>query len=494
MRNKKKSQISVLLLILLGLSIGFAALATTLKINGSATITKNTWNIYWDNIANQDVVTPTTSEIVSEDANHPNNIVTFEVTFDKPGDYYEFTVDAVNAGTLDAEIIGIEKKYNDTVIPEEEDPNNRVVPTYLKYEVTYADGSAIAIGNKLAKAPNPTAVPPVYTTKTYKIRVEYDKDAVTNADINNQVGNVTHEFSFKVDYGQATPSGDEEDDSAIAARIAEIEADPDEYRNADQSVSNPDIGLDENGNVINLDLWKSESDYCSHHVTTSPNWGDGDSLMDNKAYSKRVVYNDQGIGTEVNEITLGAPGCHTLATASESIVNGEMTNPIPAYILLDGEDHFYPVTETIYTFALYDYVEQPITKFPNLPKTVKVIGEDTFHYLGMFENVEIPKRITEIGSSAFNGAYASGENNTLTFENGSKLVKIDNHAFAGNYLNGTIELPSLVRYIGKDAFSDNSDLNTVRVPTAAEYFTNCTWPDSSDSCDSFDEGVTLIRY
>ena len=205
MRNKKKSQISVLLLILLGLSIGFAALATTLKINGSATITKNTWNIYWDNIANQDGVTPTTSEIVSEDANHPNNIVTFEVTFDKPGDYYEFTVDAVNAGTLDAEILSIEKKYNDTVIPEEEDPNNRVVPAYLKYEVTYADGSAIAIGNKLAKAQDLTSTPPVYTTKTYKIRVEYDKDAVTNSDINNQVGNVTHEFSFKVDYGQAQP-------------------------------------------------------------------------------------------------------------------------------------------------------------------------------------------------------------------------------------------------------------------------------------------------
>ena len=203
MRNKKKSQISVLLLILLGLSIGFAALATTLKINGSATITKNTWNIYWDNIANQDGVTPTTSEIVSEDANHPNNIVTFEVTFDKPGDYYEFTVDAVNAGTLDAEILSIEKKYNDTVIPE---TGTSPLPSYLKYEVKYADDTLPAIGDGLAKAQDLTSNPPVYTTKTYKIRVEYDKDAVTNADINNQVGNVTHEFSFKVDYGQGAPA------------------------------------------------------------------------------------------------------------------------------------------------------------------------------------------------------------------------------------------------------------------------------------------------
>ena len=201
MRNKKKNQISVLLLILLGISIGFAALATTLKINGSTTITKNTWNIYWDNIDNQDGVTPTTSEIVDEDATHKNNIVNFAVTFDKPGDYYEFTVDAVNAGTLDAEILSIEKKYNDTLIPE---TGTSPVPSYLKYEVTYADGSAIAIGNKLAKAQDLTSNPPVYTTKTYKIRVEYDKDAVTKADINNQVGNVTHTFSFKIDYGQAT--------------------------------------------------------------------------------------------------------------------------------------------------------------------------------------------------------------------------------------------------------------------------------------------------
>jgi hypothetical protein len=110
----------------------------------------------------------------------------------------------------------------------------------------------------------------------------------------------------------------------------------------------------------------------------------------------------------------------------------------------------------------------------------------------MFENVEIPKRITEIGLAAFNGAYVYEGNNILTFENGSKLVKIDNYAFASDYLNGTIELPSLVRYIGTGAFLYNSDLNTVRVPTAAEYVTNCTGPYSS--CDSFDEGVTLIRY
>ena len=203
MKNKKRDKLFILVIILLGITIGYAALTSTLKINGSTAVTKNTWNIYWDNIANQDGVTPTTSQIVSENANHPNNIVTFSVTFDKPGDYYEFEVDAVNAGTLDAEIIDIEKKYNDTVIPE---TGTSPLPSYLKYEVKYTDNTDISVGDRLDKAEDLTSNPPVYTIRTYKIRVEYDKDAVTNSDINNQVGDVTHEFSFKVDYGQATPA------------------------------------------------------------------------------------------------------------------------------------------------------------------------------------------------------------------------------------------------------------------------------------------------
>lgn len=205
MQNKKKNRILFLFLVLLIISIGYAALAANLKINGTTRINKNTWNIYWDNIHNESGVTSTLSEIVSEDANNQNNIVNFTVILDKPGDFYEFEVDAVNAGTIDAEIVNIEKKYNDTLIPEVEDEENRVVPAYLKYEVKYADDEDISVGDKLLKAPDLTANPPVLTKRTYKIRVEYDRAAVTNADVNNQVGTVSHSFSFSVQYGQATP-------------------------------------------------------------------------------------------------------------------------------------------------------------------------------------------------------------------------------------------------------------------------------------------------
>ena len=48
MRNKKSKKYLWLLLLLLAVSIGYAAISTTLKITGSATVTKQTWNVYWD--------------------------------------------------------------------------------------------------------------------------------------------------------------------------------------------------------------------------------------------------------------------------------------------------------------------------------------------------------------------------------------------------------------------------------------------------------------
>ena len=211
MRNKKRNRILFLLILLLGIGIGFAALATTLKINGSATINKNTWNIYWDNVANETGVTPETHpQITADENNVPKTLLTWSVTLNEPGDYYEFEVDAVNAGTLDAEIIGIDSKVgNDSIISTvegelvEADPTP--VPSYIKYSVKYADGSSVGLGDKLPKAPDLTSTPPVYTRKTYKIRVEYDRNAVTNAQVNGMTDDVTLSFTYHVTYGQAAP-------------------------------------------------------------------------------------------------------------------------------------------------------------------------------------------------------------------------------------------------------------------------------------------------
>ena len=472
-KNKKRDRVFLLLLILLGVSIGFAALTTTLKINGNTTINKNTWNIYWDNIDNKIGVTPTSIDIEDESETNKDNIVTFSITLDKPGDFFEFTVDAVNAGTIDAEVLSIEKKFDNTLVPTVEDPEDRVVPAYLKYEVTYEDGSEIGVGDKLVKAPDLTSTPKVLTRKTVKVRVEYDRDAVTNTDVNTQTAAVSHTFSFNIQFGQATPS----EDDPIAQRIAEIEADPDEYRNPEQDVSNRDIAIDINGNVIDLDDWIGTETLYYEYTDKSYSMGYGES---NEKYG--IIGN--------------CGGYLSMATASENIVNGDWVAPIPAYILFEGESEFVPVKEVDCLFARRDYDSQqrtPITKYPNFPQTITYIGPGAFDVSEIFESLTIPKQIERIDSVAFAGAFKQdGLNNTLTFENGSQLKYIGEHSFIGNNLVGNLVLPSTVENIDNEAFTYNN-LTSVSLPTTAQYYDNYYDAQNQRYCNSFDDGVTITR-
>ena len=191
--KKKKNRYLILLLILLAVSVGFAALSTQLKINGTANITKNSWNVYWDEESisiTQGSKGNTEPEVVSGDDGAAKAKVTWEVTLDLPGDFYEFTIDAANAGTVDAMITGI----TPTV------PAN--LPSYISYSVTYADGIAPAENHLLAKGTKSgnTIIP---TTEKYKVRVEY-LDTVTPDDLDeiDDEGD-TYQFSYQVTYGQA---------------------------------------------------------------------------------------------------------------------------------------------------------------------------------------------------------------------------------------------------------------------------------------------------
>ena len=48
MRKNKKNKKLLLILIILGITVGFALLSTTLNIIGTAGINKNTWDIHWN--------------------------------------------------------------------------------------------------------------------------------------------------------------------------------------------------------------------------------------------------------------------------------------------------------------------------------------------------------------------------------------------------------------------------------------------------------------
>ena len=46
---KKKNTYKLLFLLILGMTLGFAAISTTLKFTGTVNVAKTTWDIHWEN-------------------------------------------------------------------------------------------------------------------------------------------------------------------------------------------------------------------------------------------------------------------------------------------------------------------------------------------------------------------------------------------------------------------------------------------------------------
>ena len=125
MKRRRKTLVAGILLILLGLGIGYAFLTTNLSINGIADVDSNTWDIYWDNVQVSEQSVETEGGPYIED----HTTVSFYAPLSKPGDVYEFTVDAMNDGSIDAMVDIITKTIND----------GTTIPNYLNYTVTYDD-------------------------------------------------------------------------------------------------------------------------------------------------------------------------------------------------------------------------------------------------------------------------------------------------------------------------------------------------------------------
>ena len=197
MKNKKKRNLILLLVVLLGISIGFALLSTTLYINGTSTIKGNVWDIHWGTpTESQGSVTATTPVRIKD--NTDSQEIEFSVGFDLPGDYYEFTVDAINAGTIDGIITAYKAAIYDSTGTTELDPEDPDYPDLI-YTVTYADGTTVpAVGNVLAKrtdAEHPT-------TQTYKVKVQFDPEAQELPEVPDGQDSINYVFKLNVNYQQ----------------------------------------------------------------------------------------------------------------------------------------------------------------------------------------------------------------------------------------------------------------------------------------------------
>ena len=177
--KKRKSTYKIFFLILVGMTVGFAAINTTLQLIGTLNISKTTWNIHWENPTKTGGVTATQDvHLKSGD----DTTVEYQVKLTNPGDYYEFTVDAKNDGTIDGMITNISNKVYEN--------NVEVNPTYLESTITYADGATIENNHLLAAGKK----------ETYKVKVTY-KTGLAADQLPDQ--EKTYNFRFTVTYMQA---------------------------------------------------------------------------------------------------------------------------------------------------------------------------------------------------------------------------------------------------------------------------------------------------
>ena len=154
---KQKSHIRPIVYVMISvfLIIGYAYLTSSLTINGASLLKKATWDVHFENVQVADG-SVTGAQVIQEPTIDDNETsVSFHVNLKLPGEFYEFTIDAVNAGTIDAMI----DTYTDLELTEDQQK-------YLETSITYEDGEEVLEHQQLLAG----------DTAVYKVRVAYKLD------------------------------------------------------------------------------------------------------------------------------------------------------------------------------------------------------------------------------------------------------------------------------------------------------------------------------
>ena len=178
-RRTKALVIVVLLIVVAGLTVAFAALSTTLNINGTAYLDAAKWGIRFENLSSPTKIgSATTTGTAKIEESKSAEITGINVGLSTPGDKVTYTVDLVNKGTINAKIDNIEK----TVLTQEQQ-------RYLTFKVTDKDGREVSEGDILSAG----------ETRSLTITIEFIKD-LTKEDLPASTSTIS--LSYKLNFVQ----------------------------------------------------------------------------------------------------------------------------------------------------------------------------------------------------------------------------------------------------------------------------------------------------
>ena len=179
--------LGIVLVSIFSLTIVYAALSVTLNITGNAEVVASSWNVHLDNVK------VTSGSVSGTDPSITNGTTaSFSTTLTTPGDFYEFTIDVVNGGSIDAMIDGITKTPT----------LSTAQAKYLNYIVEYQNGESINTKQLVAKN----------SFVRLKVRLEYRKDLVAS---DLPTTSETLNLAFTVNYVQSDGSASSVTDNGV---------------------------------------------------------------------------------------------------------------------------------------------------------------------------------------------------------------------------------------------------------------------------------------
>ncbi|MBQ2639342.1 MAG: hypothetical protein IJF92_01060 [Bacilli bacterium] len=174
MKQDKRTNMvmAIILVLIVGISIGYAALTAALNITGQTTIGSPSWDVHFETLN----VTSGSATATTPAAIQTNKLdINYAVTLNQPGDFYEFTVNVKNGGTIAAKL-----SANPTLAGLSD-----AQKVYTTYTATYSDGTTVSANDKLAAG----------ASKTIKVRVEYKTD-ITASQLPTTAQNVTLTYAM----------------------------------------------------------------------------------------------------------------------------------------------------------------------------------------------------------------------------------------------------------------------------------------------------------
>ncbi len=164
--RRKNIILVILMIILVGMTIGYSALSSYLTINGTSNITSDFKVVFTD------IQEGTMNSATTVSKSYEGTSATFQVKLDKPGSNAEYIVTVQNQGKLDAYLESIEGI----------DEANNKAPTYITFSV-----KDLSVNEKLGAG----------ESKTFKVIVSYNMSAT-------EIPEESKQLTLKLNYSQDT--------------------------------------------------------------------------------------------------------------------------------------------------------------------------------------------------------------------------------------------------------------------------------------------------